>query len=566
MNNQQYEDDNSRMVEGYWYIPVECENFERLEIEELRKLKRCKFGEIDGKRTLCIPVFNENGRFDDYLAGMILELFYVNTVSRAHTECKAEPYNIREIIDKSMKRIRGIAGGHTDVVVLKTLYYKGISYLKMLLSESFRSIYADQTPGKHEIGCGLMEFYKDLYCNYIEIYHSRDYILSLPKIPISISEQKYYEYLDRFYFGGEISYEEFLKCIGKREKRSIFLEIPECSRWLGLILHRITMRNPFIKPEYQVDEYDYDNHIYRNLKSILGNYSHSDICILINIWTAIFCFGLGEFDCKLDPESIFKHTIIQENIYALERKFAEIEISYIKGYSATVTLNQEDSKNAFHAMLQETDLLSRRLRIFKKILSMDRILKKQYFCTMSKRCYGQMWIDNSNIQYFALSCGPNTEEKTQYYSIAKLLLNSQQDHVKYEEACFDNEMRYYFGNSSSQYVTYASVLKKEKFIEFRRNEGYKGRDPINRMFSCCERKLLVVVEKLICKSKLCGRKVHMCVKYKPCQICNRALNAYSDTGVKIDNISSNAKLAGKNSSDKFIQRIDMVLRSLSEFM
>lgn len=564
MNSQQHEDDDSRMVEGYWYIPVECENFERLEIEEFRKLKRCKFGEIDGQRTLYIPVLNENGRFDDYLAGMILELFYVNTVSRVHTECKTESYDVREIIDKRMKRIREIAGGHTDVVVLKTLYYKGISYLKMLLSEPFRDFQADKISEKHEIGCGLMEFYKDFCFNYIEEHHLYSDIDSLPKIPLSISEQKYYEYLDRFYFGGEISYEEFLKCIGGREKRYTSHEIPECSRWLGLILHRITMKNPFIKPEYQFDEYDYDNHIYRNLKSILGNYRHSDIYILINIWTSIFCVGLGEFDCKLDPGDVFTDTIILENIYALERKFAEIEISYIRGYSATVNLNKKDPEIDYYVetlKLSETYWSSRRIRTFKKMLSMNRILYKQYFCTMSKRCYGQMWIDNSNTQYFALSCGPNTERKTQYYSIAKLLLNSCQDHVKYEEACFDNEMRYYFGNSSHQYVTYASVLNNEKFMEYRKDEGYKGRDPINRMFSCCERKLLVVVEKLFLKRKLCGREVHMCVKYKPCQICNRALNAYSDKGVKIDNISSNEKLAGKNSSDKFIQRIDRVLRS-----
>ena len=57
------------------------------------------------------------------------------------------------------------------------------------------------------------------------------------------------------------------------------------------------------------------------------------------------------------------------------------------------------------------------------------------------------------------------------------------------------------------------------------------------MFSCCERKLLTVVEKHKEDSGLDNKVVHICIKYSPCEICHRALISYEKNGIMFEIIT-----------------------------
>ena len=61
------------------------------------------------------------------------------------------------------------------------------------------------------------------------------------------------------------------------------------------------------------------------------------------------------------------------------------------------------------------------------------------------------------------------------------------------------------------------------------------------MFSCCERKLLIEIDKRKDYPKLQGKIVHICIKYEPCQICCRALNLYAGAGVAFEIIAPKSR-------------------------
>ena len=197
-----------------------------------------------------------------------------------------------------------------------------------------------------------------------------------------------------------------------------------------------------------------------------------------------------------------------------------------------------------------------RIRSFKKLISSDSSLRKEYTGKKAKRCYSQMWIDDCSTQYFALSCGPDYGNAELYYETAKELLSqciNYNSHCKYEPAPFTKEMRYYHSDRQGDYVEYNDVEKMLSIKELRQG------------FSCCERKLLTKVEEIRGGDGLVNGNMHICVKYNPCKICDRALKAYEKKGINFEMIELE-KYKGRNSKylelDKRIKRCVECMKAL----
>lgn len=173
-----------------------------------------------------------------------------------------------------------------------------------------------------------------------------------------------------------------------------------------------------------------------------------------------------------------------------------------------------------------------RIRVFKKLISCDSEIRREYTGDKAKRCYSQMWIDKHAEQYFALSGAPDNDNVGKYYRIAENILNSSYNHCIFKQAPFTEKMRYYYGDKQDNYVEYQGI-----------KEGLETKE-LKQGFSCCERKLLAKVEELSGKNELDNKNVHIYVKYSPCIICERALNAYEKNGFNFEIIESE-KYAGK---------------------
>ena len=427
MNNMK-RDGEDVINKGYWYIPKndisEIDNISYKDIKEISQLQ--------------INISDNDGNFDDYLASLILELPYIQSVSNLYRD-NADEY----ILEEKLQRLDNIDKIHNDIVFIKKLFYKGLYHLNKLKE----NINSEQKFEENEDVFDYREFY---YFIYNDFYHfSYMYRIDLSNI-----------------FG------------------------------INILL-----------------EYD-DDFVERYFKNQFGNLSMDNVNNLINVWVAVFCIELNIKTAITDPEYIFGNNILKNNIDAVELELGSKQIQCCFCYRIF-------NKNSYE------DFIAKTPRIFRFIsyLTRNNELKKQYFIKKAKRCYSQMWIDGCETQYFALSCGPSIEKKMEYYKIAEEILNSFQNHSKYESALCTGEMRYYYSNQANDYVTYSEVKSNQIGL------------PLSKMFSCCERKLLTIIEKYKNKESLNHKTVHMCIKYSPCQICDRGLNAYEKNGVKFEIIA-----------------------------
>lgn len=131
-------------------------------------------------------------------------------------------------------------------------------------------------------------------------------------------------------------------------------------------------------------------------------------------------------------------------------------------------------------------------------------LEKYAFTTLN--CYASMKIDNANYMTFN-GIDKNNNNKSGYiFDILKNLV----ENLRYVK--ISDETRYY--TSNNKYITF---------------EQYKSANPkasMNRMFTCCERKLLA---KFI---ELKKDKVELAVTRTPCIFCERAINLLNHCSVE----------------------------------
>lgn len=182
---------------------------------------------------------------------------------------------------------------------------------------------------------------------------------------------------------------------------------------------------------YQLDEYhmldlleEYDDElIYNNLIDRFDNVYLEDIKNSINIWTAIFCIELGIDHDNIIIDGKFSNNIFNNNINSVDKALGDIQIQCCLCYTSY-------SKKKYDNLVQSIP----RIRKFRKILSKNNYLKKEYLDKKSIMCYSQMWIDKCDKQYFDLSCSPAMEKTSKYYEIVNDLLNLNQNHSKYKAA------------------------------------------------------------------------------------------------------------------------------------
>lgn len=147
-------------------------------------------------------------------------------------------------------------------------------------------------------------------------------------------------------------------------------------------------------------------------------------------------------------------------------------------------------------------------------------LEKYAFTTLN--CYASMKIDNANYMTFN-GIDKNNNNKSGYiFDILKNLV----ENLRYVK--ISDETRYY--TSNNKYITF---------------EQYKSANPkasMNRMFTCCERKLLA---KFI---ELKKDKVELAVTRTPCILCERAINLLNHCSVE-DRIKIKTSKSNKVEND-----------------
>ena len=439
---------------GYWYIPKndisEIDNISYKDIKEIPKLR--------------ININDNDGNFDDYLASLILELPYIQSVSNLYRDNEDE-----YILEEKIQTFDNIDKIHNDIIFIKRLFYKGLYHLNKLKE----NINSEQKFEENEDIFDYIDFYY-FYRRYFDYSHY----------------DEFYSFSPFFYFG------------------NIF--------GIDILL-----------------EYD-DDFIERYFKNQFGYLSEDDVNNLINVWGAVFCIELNIKNANIDPEYIFGNKILNINIDAVDQELGSKQIQCCLCYRIF-------NKNSYEDFIANTPRIFR----FISYLTKNKELKQQYFDKKAKRCYSQMWIDGCETQYFALSCGPSIEKEKEYYKIAEEILNSFQNHSKYESALCTDEMRYYYSNHEKDYVTYYAIKSNELGL------------PLAMMFSCCERKLLTIVEKYRNQGYLDYKTVHMCIKYSPCLICDRGLNSYEKNGVNFEIIAPGNRM----DKNKFLE-IDKKIKDM----
>lgn len=149
-------------------------------------------------------------------------------------------------------------------------------------------------------------------------------------------------------------------------------------------------------------------------------------------------------------------------------------------------------------------------------------LEKYAFTTLN--CYASMKIDDDNYITFNGIDEKNNYKSGCIFNILKNLVGN----LRYVK--ISDETRYYTSNNKS--ITF---------------EQYKSANPkanMNRMFTCCERKLLA---KFI---ELKKDKVELAVTISPCIFCERAINLLNhcseEDRIKIKTTKSNTVEGGMN--------------------
>ena len=102
---------------GYWYIPK----------NDISEIDNIGYKDIKEIPYLRYDINDNDGNFDDYLASLILELPYIQSVSKLYRDNEDE-----YILEKKLQRLDNIDKIHNDIVFIKRLFYKGLYHLNKL--------------------------------------------------------------------------------------------------------------------------------------------------------------------------------------------------------------------------------------------------------------------------------------------------------------------------------------------------------------------------------------------------------------------------------------------------
>ena len=436
--------------------------------------------------------------------------WYFPIINKEHNEMKADDNSLD--IKSELEKIEGY-----EVLPINIMNEKGKvdEYLADLISElwyvaSFIKIYIDKEGFLDSKTMEKFEEVNEIHADIIflkKVYFQEMYELNRLKRYVSSQSDSIYmeEYLLRVFE----KYEERLR------KYSF-----EDSKFSPMLIE--------LKNRYYYSYYPLRDQIYYDLKN--SKVDKKKVIEHINrtkgIWTMLYYIFIVDATIFSLEDELVTYNNLVDRMNDIDKSFGNFQIQ------CCTCLALSDATKYVNLMTH-----SDRIRSFKKLISSDSRLRKEYTGKKAKRCYSQMWIDNCSTQYFALSCGPDYGNAELYYETAKELLSqciNYNSHCKYDPVLFTKEMRYYRSNRLGDYVEYNDVEKMLSIEELRQG------------FSCCERKLLTKVEELSGKNALDNKNVHIFVKYSPCIICERALDAYEKHGFNFEIIELE-KYAGKKS-------------------
>ena len=121
MDHKENKNENIASVKGCWYIPVFEEAKARIDLDNIR------YNKIADSCVLCIEINDKEGKFDDYLASLISELYYVQSTSEIYMETQDELK-----LDNRLNELDLIDEIHDNIIFLKRLYFKELYYLNSL--------------------------------------------------------------------------------------------------------------------------------------------------------------------------------------------------------------------------------------------------------------------------------------------------------------------------------------------------------------------------------------------------------------------------------------------------
>lgn len=469
--NYRMRDSYEEKIEGYWYLPgisePECNEKDKILIDQIQL-----------KGINRVKISNVEGNVDDYLAGLISELFYVQAGTKILMDY--ERYEDFCGFAKRLKELDAADKVHDDVIYLKRLFYKGIYSFEQISRYEDRQLLAVFSTKLGEEISDIISFYfrSDVF-NWLKI------------------RERNRRYPDRI------------------------LDIDLSEVWLGYIGRVVrAVYNLMFVNSYELNREDTiksDDLV--NPREIISR--RSDIKRLIDIWTVVFCVELDAEWSDISRSKAWSDKIVVKNIDAVDLALGMAQINCIMGFADSSKLHNNSA-----------DVTKKRLRTLKLILSnCDKFFEENFFGKKAKRCYGQMLIDNDENQYyFSLSGSIKAEAKEDYYyKLAEKILNEssyimERRNVNYVAVRSTESMRFYYGYGPGEFLEYSQVVKIKGVEEAQKN----NKNFLSRSFSCCERKLLQIVDEP--KKETNTNSIHIFVKYSPCEICKRALRAHTAQG------------------------------------
>lgn len=161
-----------------------------------------------------------------------------------------------------------------------------------------------------------------------------------------------------------------------------------------------------------------------------------------------------------------------------------------------------------------------------------------------RRCFATM--NYKGNKYYTLSGSKEYEDQltTKYYKIFNSLSN-----VNYKRIQLNDNTRYYY--CRKEYISFGDL---EKYI----NLTLHKESETNQLFSCCESKLLSHLY-----SENGSASFQMYIKYKPCEMCERALQVYDNQYLSLNN-AIYFPYSSKSKKKKDIKEFDKLAKKIRD--
>jgi hypothetical protein len=222
-------------------------------------------------------------------------------------------------------------------------------------------------------------------------------------------------------------------------------------------------------------------------------------------------------------------------------------IEFVEYFDQITSYEQNKTQNNLLMCYQTIEIKKStfysRINSFAEILRSNTDIQGKYI--QGTKCFATM--NYNGERYFSLSGSEETEGRLN--KKYKTIFDSLQE-ARFKKIQLNYDTRYYY--KAKYFILY------EDYQNYIKNGGNKD-DGMDRLFSCCERKLLTYLYKQPKTSSF-----QMYIKFKPCKMCERALNDYEDKYVSGNaiHVALNSKPAGKFTISNFDKLANKIRKKL----